>query len=183
MTTADGVTLAGRYVPSTNGAAVIVRHGSGSQRTATEAQAAVLAAHGYGVLQVDARGHGNSAGTAMDLGWWGESDTAAAVDLLASRPDVEPGRIGVLGLSMGGEEAVVAAAPTPVLLVAAGEVPDEGRVGERLVAASPGTVQLWVVPGAGHTGGLAAQPQEWEQRVIGFLGAALLSSASATPGR
>ena len=29
--------------------------------------------------------------------------------------------------------------------------------------------ELWIVPGAGHCGALAAAPQEWEQRVIGFF--------------
>ncbi|HEY5186395.1 MAG TPA: dienelactone hydrolase family protein [Actinomycetes bacterium] len=46
----------------------------------------------------------------MDFGWWGDLDVAAAVSYLESRPDVEPGRIGVLGLSMGGEQAINAAA-------------------------------------------------------------------------
>jgi hypothetical protein len=34
--------------------------------------------------------------------------------------------------------------------------------------------QLWEVPGAGHTEGLAAQPAAYEQRVIGFFDDALL---------
>jgi dienelactone hydrolase len=110
MVAADGVVLAGWLVPSRNGAAVVVRHGSGSTRADTLAHAAVLADAGYGVLITDARGHGTSGGRGMDLGWYGDADIAAAVDLLVSRPDVDPGRIAVLGLSMGGEEAIGAAA-------------------------------------------------------------------------
>jgi dienelactone hydrolase len=110
MVAADGVVLAGWLVPSRNGAAMVVRHGSGSTRADTLAHAAVLAQAGYGVLITDARGHGGSGGRGMDLGWYGDADLAAAVDLLASRPDVDPGRIAVLGLSMGGEEAIGAAA-------------------------------------------------------------------------
>jgi dienelactone hydrolase len=49
----------------------------------------------------------------MDLGWYGDQDIVAAVDFLTEQPDVEPGRIGVLGLSMGGEEAIGAAAADP----------------------------------------------------------------------
>lgn len=239
MTAADGVLLSGWYVPSSNGAAVIVRHGAGSTRSDTVAQAQVLARHGYGVLLVDARGHGASGGRAMDLGWYGEADTAAAVDLLLDRPEVDARRIGVLGMSMGGEEAlgaagadrriravvaegatgrtaadkawmaeefglsgriqglldaltyglvdlltaasppptlresVVAASPTPILLIVGEKSPDEPLAGQRLVAAAPGSVALWVVPGAGHIGGLATAPEEWERRVIGFLDAAL----------
>ncbi len=110
FTTADGVPLSGWYIPSTNGAAVAVLHGSGSTRSGVLDQAAVLARHGYGVLLYDDRGHGRSGGAGMDFGWWGDLDVAAAISYLESRPDVEPGRIGVLGLSMGGEQAINAAA-------------------------------------------------------------------------
>ncbi len=40
-------------------------------------------------------------------------------------------------------------------------------------AASPATVRVWVVPNAGRTQGLAAEPGAWETRVIGFLNTAL----------
>lgn len=110
FTTEDGVELAAWYVPSTNGAAVVLRHGAGSTRSAVLDHAAVLADHGYGVLATDARGHGDSGGRAMDFGWNGDVDIAAAVSFLADRSDVESDRIGVVGLSMGGEEAIGALA-------------------------------------------------------------------------
>jgi pimeloyl-ACP methyl ester carboxylesterase len=108
--TADGVQLAAWYVPSTNRAAVVLLHGAGSTRSNVLRHAVVLADHGYGVLLLDARGHGESDGRAMDFGWWGDADVTAAVDLLAGRADVDPERIGVVGLSMGGEEAIGASA-------------------------------------------------------------------------
>ncbi len=113
LETADGVELAGWYVPSRNGAAVLLRHGSGSTRTATLAHAEVLAGLGYGVLALDARGHGASDGTPMALGWYGNADLARAVDWLAAQPDVRDSRIGAVGLSMGGEEALTLAAVDP----------------------------------------------------------------------
>lgn len=58
LRSADGVDLAAWWVPSRNRAAVALFHGSGSTRTAVLDQAAVLAERGYGVLLVDARGHG-----------------------------------------------------------------------------------------------------------------------------
>jgi pimeloyl-ACP methyl ester carboxylesterase len=109
FTSSDGVRLAGWYVPSRNGAAVALLHGAASTRTAVLDQAAVLAGHGYGVLLYDARGHGDSAGRGMDLGWYGERDAAGAVDFLDDQPDVSPGHIGLVGLSMGGEQAIGAA--------------------------------------------------------------------------
>ncbi|GAA3162108.1 hypothetical protein GCM10010531_12290 [Blastococcus jejuensis] len=113
FTTADDVRLSAWWVASENGAAVVLLHGAGETRAATVPQADVLAAHGYGVLLVDARGHGDSDGRGMDLGWHGDADVGAAVDFLEGRDDVDPDRIGVLGLSMGGEEAIGAAAADP----------------------------------------------------------------------
>jgi uncharacterized protein len=238
LRTADGLTLAGWYVPSGNGAAVVLRHGAGSTKDDTLDHLVVLAGSGFGVLATDARGHGGSEGRAMDFGWYGDADIRAAVDLLATRPEVDPGRIGVVGLSMGGEEAIgaaaadsriaavvaegatgrtaadkawlseaygvrgtlqrgiewvqsaltdlltsasmptplpeaiVAASPTPVLLVA-GDLPDEVRAGTWLRSQSPDRVTLWVVPGAGHTGGLETAPDAWRETVVGFLSSAL----------
>jgi pimeloyl-ACP methyl ester carboxylesterase len=109
MAAEDGVRLSGWYLPSRNGAAVVLRHGANSTASDTVRQAQVLNEAGYGVLSTDARGHGASDGQGMDLGWFGDPDTRAAVDFLAARVDVDPDRIAVIGLSMGGEEAIGAA--------------------------------------------------------------------------
>jgi pimeloyl-ACP methyl ester carboxylesterase len=109
MTAADGTALTGWYIPSRNGAAVVLRHGAGSTASHTIAQARVLQDAGYGVLLTDARGHGASGGQAMALGWNGEADIPAAVDYLEDRAEVDPRRIAIVGLSMGGEEAIGAA--------------------------------------------------------------------------
>jgi pimeloyl-ACP methyl ester carboxylesterase len=107
---ADGVMLSGWYLPSSNGAAVVLLHGAGSTRSSVLDHAAVLARHGYGVVLFDARGHGRSGGRAMDFGWYGDHDTSAAVTFLQSQPDVDHERIAAVGMSMGGEEAIGAAA-------------------------------------------------------------------------
>jgi fermentation-respiration switch protein FrsA (DUF1100 family) len=109
----DGVRLSGWYVPSTRGDAVVLLHGAGSTRSAVLDHAAVLARAGYGVLLFDARGHGESGGRAMDFGWYGDRDVGGAVQFLAGRPDVGDGRILAVGVSMGGEEAIGAAATNP----------------------------------------------------------------------
>ena len=113
MTTRDGIALSGWYLPSRNGAAVVVLHGSGSNRSNMLDHVAVLARHRYGVLAIDARGHGRSGGEAMDLGWFGALDVDAAVSFLERQPEVDAARIGALGLSMGGVEALTAAASDP----------------------------------------------------------------------
>ncbi len=113
LTTQDGVELAAWYLPGTRRAGVVVMHGAGSTRSDVLDQAAVLAASGYPVVLIDARGHGDSQGTAMDFGWYGDLDVCAGVRFLASRPEVDPERIAVVGFSMGGEEAIGAAATDP----------------------------------------------------------------------
>lgn len=113
LTTPDGVQLSGWYIPGSSGAAVALLHGSGSTRSDVLPHAQVLARNGFGVLLFDSRGHGRSAGRAMDFGWYGDQDVTAAVDFLASRPELTGGRIGVVGISMGGEEAIGAMAADP----------------------------------------------------------------------
>ena len=108
LTTADGVRLEAWYVPSQNGAAVVLLAGAGSTRDDEIDRAAALAEHGFGVLLHDVRGHGGSDGEAMLLGWYGELDVEPAVDYLLERPDVTEGRVGVVGMSMGGQQAVAA---------------------------------------------------------------------------
>lgn len=246
--TVDGVALSGWYIPSRNGAAVVMLHGSGSTRSGVLDQAAVLADHGFGVLLFDARGHGRSDGRAMDFGWYGDEDASAAVSFLEAQADVDEQRIGAVGMSMGGEQAigaaaadprirvviaegatnrvagdkawlsdqfgwrgavqegidrltysiadaltaadrpitlresVAAAAPRPMLLIAAGAVETEPLSGRYIQGGSPDTVELWVVPDTGHTAALDTHRAEWEQRVTAFLAASLGSEGTqATP--
>lgn len=109
--TADGLELAGWYVRSRNGAAVV----SYPTRDGKLPQARMLIRHGYGVLLLDARGYGGSQGDPNLFGWDGTKDIDAAVDWLSRRPDVDPGRIGGIGFSVGGEMMLQAAAENPRL--------------------------------------------------------------------
>jgi predicted alpha/beta-fold hydrolase len=70
----------------------------------------MLARHGYGVLVLDRRGEGGSQGDPNARGWGGEPDVAAAVDWLRGRPEVDPARVAGVGLSVGGELLLQAAA-------------------------------------------------------------------------
>jgi dienelactone hydrolase len=69
--------------------------------------------------------------------------------------------------------AAVAAAGRPVLLITAGEVADEAAAAEHIRTGAPERVQVWTVPGAAHTGGLATAPGEWQRQVTAFLDASL----------
>ena len=108
--TPDGVTMAAWYTPTRNGAAVIVLPGSGGAKDSTIEHAGILAEHGFGVLALDSRGTGDSAGIGNAWGWHGPADVAGALEWLLGVNEVDPDRIGVLGFSMGGEVAITAAA-------------------------------------------------------------------------
>ena len=108
--TRDGVTLAAWYVPSRNGAAVVVAHGGGGTREGSVRHTLMLARHGYGVLLYDARGNGESEGRHDAMGWTWEPDVEAAATWLSHRRDVDPGRIAALGISTGAEAVLQAAA-------------------------------------------------------------------------
>ena len=107
----DGLELSGWYMPSNNRAAVVVVHGGGGDRTGGIAHAELLARHGYGVLVYDSRGRGESEGSPTGAPGWGwEKDVEGALALVRGRPDVDPDRIGGLGLSTGANVLIEVAA-------------------------------------------------------------------------
>jgi len=128
FTTADGLRLRGWYVPSKNGAAVISFPG----RKGTQKPARMLARHGYGVLLFDRRGEGESEGDPNAWGWNGYRDVNAAVRFLQSRPDIHDDRIGGVGLSVGGEMMLEAAAKSRGLKAVVAEGAGERSVHELL---------------------------------------------------
>lgn len=111
LTSADGVQLAGWYIPSKNKAALILLHGYSGNRLAVMHHAELFAAQGYGILMTDLRAHGASGGS----GTFARSETMisdvlAALSFLQARPEVDTNRIGVFGTSVGGTMAIQAGA-------------------------------------------------------------------------
>jgi dipeptidyl aminopeptidase/acylaminoacyl peptidase len=97
-----GVVLRGWYVPSRNGAAVVFAHGLEANRTQLVPLAAPLVRAGFGALLLDSRAHGESGGDRCTLGWREQADLRAALEFLGRRRDVAPGRVGIVGYSVGG---------------------------------------------------------------------------------
>ena len=133
FTTNDGLRLKGWYIRSRNGAAVISFPG----RASSQKRAKLLARHGYGVLVFDRRGEGESEGDPNLFGWEGERDVHAAVEFLRNRPEVDPDRIGGIGLSVGGEMMIEAAAESDALRAIVSEGASARSV--RDIVANPGT--------------------------------------------
>lgn len=97
-----------------------------------------FARHGLAALRFDFRGSGDSAGEFRQMTVSGEiADAGAALGYLMGRPEVDPQRVGVLGLSLGGCVAASLAGRDPrvkslVLWAALGH---PGRLQERLAEA------------------------------------------------
>ena len=143
LKTSDGLRLAGWYVPSRNGAAVIAFPG----RRGPVRHARMLVRHGYGVLLLDRRGEGRSEGDYNARGWGGEPDLRAAVAYLRARPDVRDDRIGGLGLSVGGELLLQAAAHDPTLRAVVSEGAGLRSVAEQThMPGTPPEPLRWIAP-------------------------------------
>ena len=139
LTTSDGLHLHAWYVPSRNGAAVIAFPG----RSQPVPHARMLIRHGYGVLMLDRRGEGASEGDYNAFGWTGEPDLRAAIAFLRRQPDVDPARIGGLGLSVGGELLLQTAAHTRALRAVVSEGAGQRSLAEHLDNPEIGRVQRW----------------------------------------
>ena len=142
LRTDDGLRLAGWYVPSRNGAAVIAFPG----RTQPVPHARLLARHGYGVLLLDRRGEGASEGDFNAFGWDGAADLRAAVAFLRARPDVEEDAIGGLGLSVGGELLLETAATEPALRAVVSEGAGVRSIREQLHWPGIAPAVRWISP-------------------------------------
>jgi pimeloyl-ACP methyl ester carboxylesterase len=93
---------------------IVVVHGWESNRGRTFAHVRYLHAAGFHCLVFDVRGHGDSPEETLPISVpeFAE-DTVAAVRWLAARPEVSS--VGVLGHSMGGAGAIVAASREPAI--------------------------------------------------------------------
>ncbi len=116
FTTGDAIEIAAWYLRprEDDGAAMIFVHGIGGNRGELLDVAALLYQQlGIGVLLIDLRNHGESGEAITTLGLNEVADVRAAVDFLLTRPEVDPGHIGLMGMSMGGGTVIRAAARIP----------------------------------------------------------------------
>jgi fermentation-respiration switch protein FrsA (DUF1100 family) len=110
----DGISLAGDFTRRDGETkkrlpGIVVAHGFAGARY--PALAEHLASLGYGVLSFDFRGYGKSAGVrGTVLPHEQVSDIKNAVTWLSAQPEIDPNRIAVIGSSLGGSIAIMAAA-------------------------------------------------------------------------
>lgn len=104
----SGSTLYGWWLPARarGGAAVILMHGVRANRLSMVNRARTLRERGFSVLLFDFQAHGESPGDRITFGWREGMDAAAAVRFVRGRmPD---GRVGAIGVSLGGAAALLA---------------------------------------------------------------------------
>ena len=102
VTNDQGQELAGWYIPSENGAVVMLQHGYKSRRQWQLNEAKMLHDAGYGSLLTTVRAHDESEGELISFGYHEMADLAAWHQFLLSRDEIDPEKIGMLGVSMGG---------------------------------------------------------------------------------
>ena len=111
----DQLKLSGWYLPNGNPErCVLLVHGrNASKQNAISGKLPELAAKltqvGYAVLMIDMRGHGESQGKRYTWGEYERRDVLGGVDFLLDK-GFQPGKIAVLGISLGGAASVGAAA-------------------------------------------------------------------------
>jgi uncharacterized protein len=116
----DAMYLAASYLQAPNAQqAVILVHGRDVCRgwefgSSSLGLVARLLEHGYSVMLIDLRGHGESEAAHLTYGLKERLDVLGAVDWLLDR-GFQPGQIGVIGASMGGVSAMLAAAEEPAI--------------------------------------------------------------------
>jgi len=115
-----GPSIAGWFVPSKNGATIILLHGYGGNRTAMLWHAERLIEAGYGVLLYDERASGESEGGYRSYGWEDTRDVEAALQYLSTREDAAD-KVGIAGCSTGADIAVYSMALYPQLGAAWGD--------------------------------------------------------------
>jgi fermentation-respiration switch protein FrsA (DUF1100 family) len=111
---ADGVTLrAWRVRPAgeTRGLLVFL-HGISDNRAFGTGWVEELAPDGWAFLLPDLRSQGESEGSILSYGWRERRDLSSLLDALAAQGEL-PGKVGVMGASLGGAVALQAAAGDP----------------------------------------------------------------------
>jgi len=114
----DGIVLKGWWFEVAGAdRAVVLVHGRGRNRVNSDfmeaAIARLLIVHGYSVLLFDLRGHGESGGTRYTLGIEEPRDVLAAIDLAASKAEIDRARVAIIGESLGGGNVLMTVKADP----------------------------------------------------------------------
>jgi dipeptidyl aminopeptidase/acylaminoacyl peptidase len=110
--TFDGLHLSCWFVPQKKNprGTILYLHGVGDCKVAGVPFAKCLYNKGFNVILYDSREHGESEGYFCTYGFYEKHDVSAVINYLQSRKDINIGKIGIFGTSMGAAVAIQAAA-------------------------------------------------------------------------
>ncbi|HXX17816.1 MAG TPA: alpha/beta hydrolase [Candidatus Acidoferrum sp.] len=119
----DGVDLRGWKVrpAAPNGDWVLLFHGVSDNRSGVLGHAEFLLRHGYSIVMMDSRAHGQSGGDIATYGWKERNDTVTIVNALYASESVR--HLDALGVSMGAAIALQSAAVEPRIEAVVAEDP------------------------------------------------------------
>ncbi|MDH4068809.1 MAG: alpha/beta fold hydrolase [Ignavibacteria bacterium] len=112
LKTSDGLSLGCWFIPASGKpkGTIVHLHGVSECRIVGLPLARRLHQHGYNVFLYDSRRHGESEGKFCTYGFYEKHDTSTLLTRLQSREDLQLGKIGLFGSSMGAAVAVQVAA-------------------------------------------------------------------------
>ena len=142
LTSSSGDSVRGWYVPSTTGAAVVLVHGSGADRSQMLAAARIFRGVGIGSLLLDAPGSGESGGRS-NFGDAEREALTAGVQFLSRRPEIDSSRVGVYGFSAGAINALRLASDPRLRAFALASCPTDLRSVTNREYAGAGILAQW----------------------------------------
>jgi dipeptidyl aminopeptidase/acylaminoacyl peptidase len=107
---ADNVLLDGLFFHGARPSLVILASGYGDTQEQMFSIAEFLHHAGFSILTYNSRARATSGGKYVTLGALEQQDVVSLVNYAIGRRDVDASRIGILGISMGGATAILAAA-------------------------------------------------------------------------
>lgn len=110
VVSSDGGKLFGWFIPSENGAVIIMQHGYKSTRSEMLNEAEMMHRHGYGALITSIRAHDYCDGELITFGACEGQDLEAWCRFLLTRGGFDHEKIGIIGNSFGGMLAIQFAA-------------------------------------------------------------------------
>jgi pimeloyl-ACP methyl ester carboxylesterase len=102
----DGLEIEGWYIPGTGSCGILYLHGRGMNREQPLDWRVPFASFDCHEVLIDHRAHGASAGEFQTYGVKERADATVALEWLRRRADLEPGQIGVVGISYGAATAL-----------------------------------------------------------------------------
>lgn len=115
FTSSDGIPLQAWWVPAepSRGIVVLLHGMDGMDASTLLPHAVFLKDAGYSSLVLDMRAHGRSGGDRIGLAFEEPRDVNAALDWIASQPELHDQPVALFGISMGGATAIRAASERP----------------------------------------------------------------------